>query len=363
MAENPARYAVVGSGWRAEFFLKLAAVLPDRFAVTAVVTRSAERGAEVEAAWGVPTYRDLDGMASAGRPDFVITSVPWDVNPGLVEALVDRGLPVLSETPPAPDLAGLRALWSRIGDRRLVQVAEQYLLLPDHAARLAVVRSGAIGTPTSAQVSSTHLYHAVSIIRGMLGAGRGPAEVSARAFTAPLVEPLTKDGWQEGAEPRPVATTLATIDFGGCMGLYDFTDGQWWNPLRSRRIVVRGSMGELSDDRVIRLADPRTPLESALRRRQTGRDLNLEGFDLDHIGFEGEVVYRNPFAGARLSDEEIAIATILRDTARWARGEAEAPYPLAEACQDHLIGLAIEESVRTGAPVATAAEAWSAPGA
>jgi predicted dehydrogenase len=278
----------------------------------------------------------------------------------MVEALVERGLRVLSETPPAPDLDGLRRLWASVGERRMVQVAEQYLLLPDHAARLAVMRSGLIGEPTSAQVSSTHLYHAVSMIRGMLGAGCGPVEVSARAFTAPLIAPLDRvEGWRD-LEPEPTVTTLATLDFGGRVGLYDFTDGQWWNPLRSRRIVVRGSRGELVDDRVIRMADPRTPMESALRRRQTGRDLNLEGFDLDHIGFDGEVVYRNPFAGARLSDEEIAIASILEATGRWSRDEGEAPYPLAEACQDHLLGLAISESASTGLPVTTATEAWAA---
>ena len=71
----------------------------------------------------------------------------------------------------------------------LVQVAEQYLLMPAHAARLAAVRDGAIGAPTSVQVSSTHLYHAVSMIRGLLGVGFEPVTVTARAFTAPLADP------------------------------------------------------------------------------------------------------------------------------------------------------------------------------
>jgi hypothetical protein len=143
------------------------------------------------------------------------------------------------------------------------------------------------------------------------------------------------------------------------MGLYDFTDNQWWNPLRTRRIVVRGSGGELVDDRIVRLVDARTPVESSLRRRQVGRDLNLEGADLDHISLDGQVIYRNPFFGARLSDEDIAIASILEATGRWARGEAPGPYPLAQACQDHLLSLAIEESVRTDQPVRTDHEAWS----
>ncbi|MBV1853160.1 Gfo/Idh/MocA family oxidoreductase [Catellatospora sp. NEAU-YM18] len=353
------RYAVIGRGWRAQFFFKLAALLPDRLQVTGVMTRSAAAAAEVAAQWRLPVTQDLAELLRTGDPEYVITSVPWDVNPGLVETLVERGLPVLSETPPAPDLAGLRKLWDSVGATGRVQVAEQYLLLPDHAARLAVLRTGVIGTPTSAQVSSTHGYHAVSILRGMLGVGLGPASVQARAFTAPLADPLVPAGWRDDDTPRPATTTLATIDFGdGRSGLYDFTDNQWWNPLRSRRLVVRGSRGELVDDRVVRLLDHR-PVESELRRRHSGRDLNLEGFDLDHVSFDGQVVYRNAYAGARLSDEEIAIASILEATGRWCRDAGEPPYPLAQACQDHLISLAIDESARTGQTVPVGAEAWA----
>lgn len=352
------RYAVVGRGWRAQFFFKLAELMPERFTVTGVMTRSVEAAADVAGRWRLPVTGELDELLRTGDPEYVITSVPWGVNPGLVEALCERGMPVLSETPPAPDLAGLRRLWEQVGKAEQVQVAEQYLLLPDHAARLAVLRAGAIGEPTSAQVSSTHGYHAVSMLRGMLGVGMGPASVHARTFAAPLADPLSPAGWRDDATPKPATTTLATIDFGGRSGLYDFTDNQWWNPLRSRRIVVRGSLGELVDDRLVRLQGTRTVVESALRRRQTGRDLNLEGFDLDHISCDGEVVYTNPYAGARLSDEEIAIATILEATGRWARGQAEAPYPLAQACQDHLISLAIDESARTGELVRVGAEPW-----
>ncbi|MEU8077973.1 Gfo/Idh/MocA family oxidoreductase [Catellatospora citrea] len=358
MTHNPIRYAVVGRGWRAQFFFKLAELMPERFTVTGVMTRSVEAAAEVAGRWRLPVTQDLGELLGTGDPEYVITSVPWGVNPGLVETLVERGLPVLSETPPAPDLDGLRRLWAQVGKAERVQVAEQYLLLPDHAARLAVLRSGAIGEPTSAQVSSTHGYHAVSMLRGMLDVGMGPASVHARTFTAPLADPMSPAGWRDDATPKPAVNTLATIDFGGRSGLYDFTDNQWWNQLRTRRIVVRGSLGELVDDRVVRLQGTRTIVESELRRRQTGRDLNLEGFDLDHISFDGAVVYTNPYAGVRLSDEEIAIATILEATGRWARGEAEAPYPLAQACQDHLISLAIDESARTGQTVEVGAEPW-----
>jgi predicted dehydrogenase len=356
----PTTFGIIGSGWRSAFFVRLAHAAPDRFRATGVVTRSAERGAEVTARWGVPTFRSAAELLAADAPAFVIVSVPWDVTPDATREVVGLGARVLAETPPAPDLPRLRALWDDVGASGVVQVAEQYLLMPGHAARLAVVNEGVVGEPTSVQVSSTHLYHAVSMIRGLLGVGFEPALVSARAFTAPLADPLTPDGWTGDATPKPRSTTLATLDFGGRTGLYDFTENQWWNPLRARRIVIRGSLGELVDDRVVRLVEPTTPVESHLVRRHTGIDLNLEGFDLDHISLDGRVVYRNPFRGARLSEDDIGVATLLERTGAWARDEGPEPYPLAEGLQDHLIGVAIEESRATGRDVTTTTEAWAA---
>jgi predicted dehydrogenase len=352
-------FGVVGSGWRGRFFLRLAAALPDRLRATGVVTRSAEAGARVREEWGVPDFRSAADLLARERPDYVVVAVPWPVTPVATRELVALGIPVLAETPPAPDLDGLRALWAEVGRSGLVQVAEQYLLMPGHAARLAIVHSGLIGEPTSVQVSSTHLYHAVSMMRGMLGVGYRPATVHARAFAAPLVDPLTPGGWTGDEEPKPARTTLATIDFDGAMGLYDFTDNQWWNPLRTRRIVIRGSRGELVDDRVVRMVDATTPVESVLLRRQTGWDLNLEGLDLKHISLDGAVVYRNPFVGSGLSDDDLAVADLAERTGAWARNEAPAPYPLAQGCQDHLISLAIEESIATGAAVTTTVEDWA----
>jgi hypothetical protein len=40
----------------------------------------------------------------------------------------------------------------------------------------------------------------------------------------------------------------------------------------------------------------------------------------------------------------------------WIREQGPAPYPLAQACQDHLISLAIDESARTGAVVEVGTE-------
>ena len=358
-AARPTRFVVVGTGWRAQFFMRLGGLLPAQVELVGLVGHTPAVAGQVAGDHGLTAYASLSELVASRHPEFVVVAVPWAAAPAIVEEAVSRGLPVLCETPPAPDLPGLRRLWAAVGASGLVQVAEQYALLPSHASRLALARSGAIGTVTSVQVSSTHLYHAVALMRAFLGGSFGPATVDARNFVAPLMNPLVRDAWTDDTTPKDATTTIATIDFGAGMGLYDFTDNQWHNQLRSRRILVRGSAGEIEDDEVVRLVGPRTIVRSSLVRRQTGYDLDLDGFDTDHISVGDTILYRNPFVGLRFSDEEIAISTMIAATAAWARGDGPPPYPLAEGCQDHLIGLAIEESASKGMPVTTSAEHWA----
>lgn len=359
-------FGVVGSGWRARFFVRMARAFPDRFACVGVVTRSAARGAQVEREWGVPTVRTVEelvtGAGSAGtdRPAFVVTATPWPVTPGVVREVVGLGVPVLAETPPAPDEEGLRSLWADVGATGLVQVAEHSVFMPAHVARKAVVDSGLIGEPTSVQVSSTHLYHAVGLVRWLLGVAPGAVQVRASSFAAPLLDPVTRDGWTGAGQPAPASTVLATLDLGsGRSALYDFTDNQWHNPLRTNRIVVRGSLGEIVGDDVTRWAGPRTVLTAPILRRQSGREQDLDGFDAEHLSLEGTVLWRNEFLGARLADDELAVAGLMAATAAWVRGDGPPPYPLAQGCQDHLVGLAIQRAADSGEVVRTEAEAWA----
>lgn len=353
----PLAYAVVGSGWRGEFFVRMARLMPDRFRCTGVVTRSDERAEWVRRTWGVPALRSLDEIDGV---DVVVVATPWPVTPVTIRALVDREIPVLAETPPAPDADGLVTLWHHVGSTELVQVAEHSVFMPAHAAREAVVDSGLIGEPTSVQVSSTHLYHAMGLVRRLLRVAPGPAVVRASAFTAPLLDPRNRDGWTGAEWPVGARTVLATVDLGeNRSALYDFTDNQWHNPLRANRIVVRGSLGEIVDDAVIRWAGDRTVVTSPIVRRQSGIEQNLDGWDTEHLSLDGQVLWRNLFEGARLADDDLAVAGLLAATAQWVRGTGPAPYPLAEGCQDHLLGLAIEESARTGEPVQVPAAPWA----
>jgi predicted dehydrogenase len=350
------KIAIIGAGWRADFYLHLALLMPAEFEVVGWVVRDQAKAK----AFPVKTYSSVSELLVHEKPDYLISAVTWLSNPDVLALLVEAEIPVLSETPPAGDADALRKLWSAVGAKNLVQVAEQYMRLPMHAARLAVTRQGVIGKVSSVQVSSTHGYHAVAIMRSFLEAGFGETKVNASSFKAPLVDPLTRGGWNQDLEPKIASTVLATIDFGeGKSGLFDFTDNQWHNQLRHRRLVVRGSLGEIVDNDCIRLIQPRAITNSQFTRYQLGHDLNLDGHDTEHISFDGKAVYNNPFVGLRLMDEEIAIASLMLEMSDWVKGSGPAPYPLAQASQDHLISMAIDDSLAKGVPVTTSTELWA----
>ena len=234
--EGPVRFAMIGSGWRSEYYLRLSKDLPDRFRVG--LYSPSDRRVTVAERFDVPPVDSVEAAARRGDAEFAIVAVPWHAAPVITIKLVELGVPVLVETPPAPDVEGMRALWSRIGHLDRVHVADQSMYMPTHQSRLAMIREGLIGEPTSVQVSSNHLYHAVSIIRGLLGAGKGATQVRAHDFSSPLLEPVSWGGFTHELVPQERVTTIATIDFGsGRSGLYDFTANQWFNPLRQRRLT------------------------------------------------------------------------------------------------------------------------------
>jgi hypothetical protein len=80
--------------------------------------------------WGVPAFGTVGDLLRYERPDYIAAAVPWAAMPDAIREVVGHRMPVLAERPPAPDLPGLRTLWTDVGGTGLVQVAKQYLLMP-----------------------------------------------------------------------------------------------------------------------------------------------------------------------------------------------------------------------------------------
>jgi predicted dehydrogenase len=351
-------FAMIGAGWRTEFFLRIAAALPERFAVSAVMARKPERAAELEKSFGVKCVATLDDTL-ATRPDFVVTSVPWSVNPELLVSLHKRGMPTLSETPPAPDIAAMQSLWDALGPRARVQIAEQYPFQPELAARIAVAHSGKIGTPSHAQVSTAHGYHGMAVMRRLLGVGIGPVTIQAKRFSGPIIKSRGRSDIPETEEIVASEQTIGWLDFaeGEKSGVFDFSGDQYFSWIRANRVLVRGERGEIESDSCRWLIDQKTPIDAPFIRREAGHGGNLEGFALSGITLGEQVVWKNPFFPARLADDEIAIATCLMQMENYAAG-GEGYYSLAEGLHDHHLGITLDQAASSGQTATLSPMPW-----
>lgn len=357
---TPTTFALIGaSGWRGQFFLRIARELPETFRATALMSRDTATAEALEREWNVPTFSDLDGLLRE-RPQFVVVSVPWSASPGLLTELSARKMPVLAETPPAPDLQGLTALHELTRSGARIQVAEQLQFRPLHAARIALARSGRLGRVSQAQVSVAHGYHGINLLRRYLGVDFENATISARTFESPIVQGAGRNGPPEAEKIVGASQTLASFDWGDRLGIFDFSGSQYFGWIRASRTLVRGERGEITDKKVRVLTDFATPVEMDLVRRDAGHDDDLRALHHEGITLGDEWIYRNPFAPGRLSDDEIAVATCMQKMAQYVEGGPDF-YSLAEASQDHYLSLLMEESGKSGHSVKSTSQVWSAP--
>lgn len=354
----PASLAVVGAGWRAEYILRIAAALADRFEIAGLVVRDPAQAERMRRTWGAPVFATLDALLAHRRPDFVVLSVTPEAAPELIVQSARSGVPVLTETPPASALDDLVALFRAVGPDARVQVAEQYHLQPLIAAQLSIARSGVLGEVRECRVSISHGYHAVSIMRRVLGIGFEDAAITASRYSTPLIGGPGRGGDPVEETVRESEQTLAHLDFGDRHGIYDWSPAQNRSWIRRTHLLARGERGEIDGLEVRRLKDFRTPVEYTIRRVDTGHYANLEGHFLRGMLTGEEWVYRNPFAPAALTDDEIAVADCLDRMASYAAG-GDGFYSLAEASQDHYLGLAIDEAARSGGAVRTTSQVWA----
>jgi predicted dehydrogenase len=351
-------FAIVGGGFRAEAFLRVAAALPERFRVTAAVARRPGSRAALRERWSVDTVDSIDELRR-DRPEFVVVAVNAAASTALVQELTGAGHVVLTETPVASDIASCLALLRAVREGARIQVAEQYHLEPLISAQLESVRRGILGDVSEASVSIAHDYHGMSVLRRFLGIEFHNARITARRFTERLQDGPSRQG--DPLEDRIVEgiRTSAWLEFeGGVRGTYEFHDQQYRSWIRTPSVLVRGSRGELRDDTVRHLKDAFTPVVGRIERIAAGGPGNHEGDFLRSYSLEGDILYDNPFRPARLADDELAIASLLERMSAYARGGPDV-YSVAEACQDQYLQLEIRRAIETACTVTTMTQPWA----
>ena len=354
------RFGLIGSGWRAEFYIRIAKALPDQFELTAVMIRSREKGEAFSRTFGVKVVNTLEELMAL-NPEFLVLAVKRGVAGGMLKELMERQIPVLAETPPGESQEELLSLWQTFEKNQpKVQVAEQYFLQPLYAAWHKVLADGLLGQVENISISALHGYHGISMIRHLLGVRGENCTIYGKRYHFTVTETYGREGMVFDGETFRCPRDRATLEFeNGQVAFFDFSDpAQYHSFIRTRQLNVQGHRGEIDDLTIRYLTGENIPVTQDLRRIDLGVYGNQEW---SHFGLMlGErFLYRSPFPGARFNDDEIAVASLLAGMDRYLK-TGESCYSLAQALQDMYLTLKMEEAMAASyGPVTTQAQPWN----
>ncbi len=349
------RFVVVGSGWRAGYYIRIAKALPELFDLRAVLCRNEEKAGRIKSLYGVNAVAS-DEECIRERPDLVVTAVSKTVGTEVALRWLERGFTVLAETPAGLDINALERLWdAHLLGRKLV-VAEQYTHYASYSSLLKVINKGLIGEVNSVNISLAHDYHGAGLIRAFLGipvyAG---FTVRGKSYEFPVAETLTR--YEEFSDGRMGKSkrTVAVFEFdNGKAAFYDFDSEQYRSPIRRNSYRIQGVRGEITDGRVYYLDGENRGVEAAI---VTGSESVPTGYsnpnfrvakEIRRISLMGETLYEPPFGPCGLSEDETAVALLMKQTAEYSAGRADAPYQLREALQDAYMSILMRDAERTG---------------
>ena len=232
------KYGIVGAGWRSEFYLRIAALMPDAFKVSGIYIRNRQKREEFSKKYNAPIFDTLEKLLETDY-DFIVSCVNKMGICDTVRELADKNIPILTETPIGTSLKGIDAFLSEIKPDWRIQVAEQFHFMPRNVAIKSVIESGILGEITQVQLSCCHDYHAASLIRFFLGTGNEMPEAS--SFTLP--DTVTRYNSRGGLLKEPQTVTaeekFVVLRFKDKTALYDFNYEQYFSDIRASRIVIR----------------------------------------------------------------------------------------------------------------------------
>jgi len=335
-------YVVVGSGYRAEYFGRIARTWPELFGAC-YLCRSAEKAALMRRNTGAEAVLTVE-EAMAFKPDFIIVAVDRGHVADVAEEWIGRGFAVVTETPVGNTEAKLQRLETLAACGAKIVCCEQYHRYPILAAGLEAVQKGEVGKPQSAYISLAHDYHAASLLRRALMIGRERYEMHGSRRVSPAVNTDSRYGAILDGSVTEEVRDRVLIDFeSGKTAIYDFAPLQYRSYIRSRHFTVRGDRGEWSDTTIYSLNGQGVPFRKGLMPEIPERYRCLDTQYLRDL----RKTWRPELFLDTLQDE-YAIATILLDMADCLRG-GESPYPLWEAIADARFWLRLQDTVQASA--------------
>lgn len=303
-------YCIIGGGWRAEFYVRIAKILPETFCVKAVYIRNPQTASEFGNKYKVNIVDSLEDILKIDC-DFFVNCINKEDISDLSFQLCRLGYAVLQETPAS--ISGNRV--TKIKSDYKLQIAEQFHLKPMYQAIKGIIEEGIIGEVNHMEISVAHEYHAMSLIRFFMNV-ETPGCIYAKEFHPTVLHTHFRQGELPKKELTNSRHQLAVFEWDQKSAIYHFDYEQYFSPIRSDRLLIRGTRGEIDNNTVRYFNENNQFVQNEIVQHKSG---NLDGFFHGAITFCNKVYYRSPFGEARLSDEETAIATVLLKMAHYVK--------------------------------------------
>ena len=319
------KFVLCGTGWRAEFYMRIAKALPEQFAISSIYTRR-EDMASVLSSQGYNATTNLNSALSFGHNAVIVSSGKEGFYP-LLKELDARHETILSET-----------TFLSLSDEELNQVEaikgftlEQYWYNPIYASIKKVLPK--IGKVTSVYLSALHNHHAASILRGIFDDLEIKNVKRLLDQNATCLKTGSRAGLDRERELQDYTRKITAVEFTtGEVFITDFSSNQYHSYIIPSHIEIRGEQGVITEKGIVYIGPEGYPVELPFIFHKDDVKNNQE-LSISHVTAGGEVVFVNQFYPSAFNYDEIAIATMLKEFA-----EGKLNYTIKDGVEDARIG-------------------------
>ncbi len=296
---------LVGTGWRAAFYLRISNLLPSLLKIVSIYTSTKERADQFKAK-GYNCSSVLDQALSSGH-DAVIVSTGRDSFYSIMRELGERGEFILSETAFSSLSESERnSLMCLDG-----AVMEQYPYDPLYSALISVKERA--GDIDQVMISGLHNHHSAALFKALAGnSDEMPEKILAMDYPSKIVRTGMRSSMVTTNEEEEYTRKIRILKFKSSLFIHDFSTNQYHSYLMPKRVEVRGSKAILTLESLRTTDENGYPVDIpfVIHRDSSMWNSNLT---ISHISLGNEIVYTNPFYPVPLNDDEIGIATIIKN--------------------------------------------------
>jgi len=272
---------VVGAGSRARSHISVLLKLRDRYRLVAVCDVDAARAGSVADELGVKAYDDLEKMLSGEKLDACLIAVQAEGHHVVADALAQKGVHILTETPVAITVACADHMVKATRENDVfLEVSENVPRWPQERLKQKIVACGVLGEVESFYLSYVSgSYHGIAAVRSIL-----KTDVESLVGFFPDVDSVLE---------------RAEIDLlNGVNGVYEFnrSRGNYWEVVGTEASLKGGELC-FKDGRSFKISIEAAEVDGVLR--VIGAKASTQP----------ELSFQTPLSGYPLADyDEVAVA-------------------------------------------------------